>query len=62
MKSLTNKEVSAIRILTDQGLKEAANEIKFNARLRQDGFRKPVKVFLSVITKYQNDKIISNLK
>lgn len=66
MKFLTQKEKSLIRLINnDKSLTEAekqrrCDELRNNARLRSDGFRKSVKIALHAIASYRNEKIAIN--
>lgn len=40
---------------------ELIEQIKYNARLRSDGYRKPIKVFLSVLSNLKNNAIAADL-
>ncbi|KQC02083.1 hypothetical protein [Pedobacter sp. Hv1] len=67
MSFLTKKEtamISAVNasnsMLLDQR-KELIENIKYNARLRSDGYRRPVKIFLSVLSNLKNNAIAADL-
>jgi hypothetical protein len=68
MKFLTKKENALVTVINassnlNQEQKEAKiNEIKRNARLRSDGYRKPVKVFLHMLSNLKNQAIAAELK
>lgn len=63
MAFLSKKEFSLINMInasknvSDKAKKEAVAQVNYNARLRSDGYRKPVKIFLNVISSYKNEKV-----
>lgn len=67
MAFLTKKEtamISTINVRIDLSNVERIQlieQIKYNARLRSDGYRKPVKVFLSVLSNIKNNAIAAAL-
>ena len=68
MAFLTKKEMAMINTvnasltLTKPERAQAVAQIKYNARLRSDGYRKPVKVFLSVLSNIKNNAIAADNK
>jgi len=67
MAFLTKKETAMISTinarldLSNIARNELIEKIKYNARLRSDGYRKPVKVFLSVLSNLKNNAIAADL-
>ncbi|MBO9674430.1 MAG: hypothetical protein J7577_13365 [Sphingobacteriaceae bacterium] len=67
MAFLRKKEDSLINMihaaanLNDDQKKEMITSIKYKAKLRQDRYRKPVKVFINVITDFKNNNLAKRL-
>jgi len=53
--------INASGELTPEKRKTAIAAVQYNARLRQDQYRRPVKIFLAVISDYQSTKVLKNL-
>lgn len=68
MAFLTKKEQSLIRAINSKADLSSADktqmvqQISYNARLRGDGFRKPVKEFFQAIALHENSKLIIKVK
>lgn len=67
MAFLRKKEDSLINLiqvasnLNDHQKKEMISSIKYKAKLRQEQYRKPVKVFINVITDFKNNNLAKRL-
>jgi hypothetical protein len=68
MAFLTKKELSLIRLvksnekLTQDQRTAMVQEINYNARLRQDGYRLPVREFIQVLANYGIEKMLKSIK
>lgn len=64
MAFLTKKELSLIRLikasnkLTPTDKKNHINQINYNARLRQDGYRLPVREFIQAMVNHGTNNIL----
>ena len=67
MAFLTKKEQTLINLLcvnpdlSQQEKDEKIKAIKRTARLRQDGYRKPVKIFFGVLSSHNTGKMLNEL-
>ena len=53
--------INAAGNLSDDQKRKMVSSVKYNAKLRQDPYRKRVKVFLNVITDFKNQTLVNRL-